>query len=58
MIIISWKYLHMIGAAIHITITSPPRMFMAAQNGVIKGEPMYAIWAQSKVMSDIPIPWT
>jgi len=56
MIIISWEHLHMIGAAIHITITSPPRMFMAAQNGVIKGEPMYAICAQSKVTGNNPRP--
>ena len=48
--------LHMIGAAIHMTPTSPPRMFMAAQNGVIKGDPMYAICAQSKVRGNSPRP--
>lgn len=31
-------------------------MFMAAQNGVIKGEPMYAICAQSKVTGNNPRP--
>jgi hypothetical protein len=31
-------------------------MFMAAQNGVISGDPMYAIWAQSKVTGNKPSP--
>jgi len=52
----SGSYSHMIGAAIHITPTRPPRMFIAAQNGVINGEPMYAICAQSKVTGNNPRP--
>jgi len=46
----------MIGAAIHMTPTRPPRIFIAAQKGVIKGDPMYAICAQSKVTGNRPRP--
>lgn len=31
-------------------------MLSAAQNGVTSGEPMYAIWAQSKVTGNSPKP--
>lgn len=46
----------MIGAMIHITSISPPTTFAAAQNGVISGDPMYEICAQSKVTGSIPKP--
>jgi hypothetical protein len=49
-------YLHMMGAAIHMTPTRPPKMFIAAQNGVTSGDPMYAICAQSKVTGNKPSP--
>jgi hypothetical protein len=50
------RYIHIIGAANHMTSTRPPTMFIAAQNGVTNGEPMYAIWAQSKVTGNRPRP--
>jgi hypothetical protein len=39
-----------------MTSTRPPTIFIAAQNGVTRGEPMYAIWAQSKVTGNKPSP--
>ncbi len=36
----------------------PTMILASAHQGVARGEPMYAICAQSKVMRDIPIPWT
>jgi hypothetical protein len=46
----------MIGATIHITITRPPMMFIAAQKGTTSGDPIYAIWDQSNVMGNNPSP--
>ena len=46
----------MMGAAIHMTKTSPVIMFTAAQNGTTSGDPMYAIWDQSKVSGKRPSP--
>ena len=46
----------MIGATIHMTTTRPPMMFRAAQNGTTRGDPMYAIWDQSKVNGNNPSP--
>ena len=34
--------------------TKPAAMFASAHHGVASGEPMYAIWAQSNVIKDIP----
>ena len=48
--------IHMIGATIHITITNPPIMFKAAQKGTTRGDPMYAICDQSKVIGNNPSP--
>lgn len=50
--------LHMIGAIIHMTTTSPPTTLAAAHHGVSSGEPIYAIWAQSNVMGKRPNPET
>ena len=50
------KGLHMIGAMIHITRINPPTTLAAAQNGVMRGDPMYDICAQSKVIGRIPNP--
>lgn len=47
---------HSTGAIIHITIIRPAMTFAAAQKGVIKGDPIYEIWAQSKVKGNIPRP--
>ena len=52
----SGLYSHMMGAAIHMTKTSPVIMFTAAQNGTTSGDPMYAIWDQSKVSGKRPSP--
>ena len=38
--------------------TMPNAMLAPAHHGVERGEPMYAIWDQSKVMRDIPRPET
>jgi len=46
----------MIGAIIHITSISPPTTFAAAQKGVMRGDPMYEIWDQSKVIGSMPKP--
>jgi hypothetical protein len=46
----------MIGARIHMTTTRPPRILRAAQNGIMSGDPMYAICAQSKVTGNKPSP--
>ena len=35
----------------------PAATLASAHHGVTRGEPMNAIWAQSNVMSDMPIPW-
>ena len=35
--------------------TMPNAMFASAHHGVARGEPMYAICAQSKVMRDMPL---
>ena len=48
--------IHNIGAKIHITSSNPLTTFMAAQKGVSKGEPIYAICAQSKVTGKRPSP--
>jgi hypothetical protein len=48
--------IHNMGAMIHITITRPPTTFAAAHQGVRRGDPIYAICAQSKVMGNSPRP--
>jgi hypothetical protein len=50
------KNIHMIGAINHITTTRPLTMFIAAQKGTTRGEPIYAIWDQSNVMGKSPRP--
>lgn len=37
------QYPQRIGAMIHITISKPPKIFIAAQKGTASGDPMYAI---------------
>ena len=44
------------GARIHMTAIRPTRTLVAAQSGVMIGEPMYDICAQSKVMGINPRP--
>ena len=34
----------------------PAAMFASAHHGVASGEPIYAIWPQSKVIRDMPSP--
>ena len=46
----------MMGATIHMARISPPTTLAAAQKGVISGDPMYEIWAQSNVMGSMPRP--
>ena len=38
--------------------TMPAAMLSSAHQGVASGDPMYAIWLQSKVRIDIPRPET
>jgi hypothetical protein len=39
-----------------MTMTRPPIIFIAAQNGTTRGDPMYAICDQSKVIGNNPRP--
>lgn len=41
---------------IQMTTTRPVTMLAAAHHGVSKGDPIYAIWAQSKVKGNMPRP--
>ena len=37
-------------------VTKPIATLASAHQGVARGDPMYAIWAQSKVIRDMPKP--